>query len=138
MSFNLVRTVNSNLIDIRPNYKHIADEFCKYYYTVYDTNFPALSQLYYFDSQFTYQEQEFNGFNIWINGLVNSGVHKFTHHSLNITAQPLSPSDLIITILGTLSVNDSIYQNKFIEILILRRDENNTIHICSTIFRLVE
>lgn len=138
MSFTLVRTVHPNLADVRLNYKQIADEFCKYYYTLYDANMALLSTLYYPESQFTYQDSEFNGFDNLLNGLRMNGIYKFTHHSLNITTQPFGPANIIINIIGILSINDSIYQNKFIETIVLQRDDFNMLRIFSTIFKIIE
>ncbi|QKF93730.1 nuclear transport factor 2 [Fadolivirus algeromassiliense] len=136
MSFNLIRT--PNLIDVRPIYKNIADEFCKYYYTLYDSNFPMLHTVYYSDAQFTYQDVEFTGFNNLLHALINHGIYKFTHHSLNITAQPIGPNDIMILVCGLLSLNDSIYQNKFVETIYLHRDEINNMRVCSTVFKIVD
>lgn len=135
MSFNLIRT--TNCIDIRTNYKQLADEFCKYYYSLYDTNFYQLSNLYYQDAQFTYLDEEILGFNNFFEKLKINGNYKFTHHQMNINAQPIGQNNLLISIVGTISINDSIYQNKFIETILIQKDDFNRILICSTIFKFI-
>lgn len=138
MSFNLIRTNGSQLIDVRNNYKQIADDFLPKYYTVYDNNFNELSTLYYPDSQFTYQDNELIGFNALSQKLYESGVYKFTHHNMTISTQPIGPSNMIITIIGLISLNDSIFTNKFVETLYIQRNDQNKFGICSTIFKMLE
>lgn len=132
-------TLRPNLIDAKLNYKQIADEFCKYYYSKYDTNFDSLTSLYYPDSQFTYQDEEVSGFINLLNKIKSNGVYKFTHHNMKVNTQPIGSKHILINVYGTLSLNDSIYQNKFNETILLQRSEdNNNFSICSTIFRLLD
>lgn len=138
MSFNLTRLPTPKLIDIRSNYQEITEEFCKYYYSIYDTNFIALSTLYYLESQFTFQNEEFIGFYNLVNKIKSHGLEKFTHSNLNVNVQPIGQKNLEIIIYGHISLNDSIFSNKFIENVILQRDDNNRIFVISTIFKIIE
>jgi len=138
MSFNLFRKSQPVQLDIRQNYKKLAEDFCRQYYSHYDNNFLELSHVYYPDSQFTYQGQEFTGFNTLLKKLFENGIGKFTHYSMNITSQPIGPSHMLININGLVSLNDSIFTNKFIETLFVKRDDMNNLHVCSTIFKVVE
>jgi Nuclear transport factor 2 (NTF2) domain len=139
MSFTLFRSNNnSQLIDIRYNYKQLAEELCKYYYTAYDNNFMALANVYYDDSQFTYQDNEFSGFNTLLQALRGNNINKFTHHNMTASAQPIGPNNLLIVVYGSISFNDSIFMNKFIETLYLQKDDSNVMRICSTIFKVID
>ena len=137
MSFNLFRANNPQLIDIRHNYKELAEELCRYYYTIYDNNFQELANIYYADSQFTYQDQEITGFNTLLQKLRETTVSKFTHYDMNVSAQPIGSSNLIITVIGSIALNDSIFMNKFIETLYIQRDDANVLRVCSTIFKIL-
>jgi hypothetical protein len=137
MSFNLINIQQSNLIDMRTYYKKIAEEFCIKYYSVYDNNYAALKDLYYLDSQFTYQDQEFIGFDTLTNKLRDSGIYKFTHHNMNVTTQPIGPNQMILTILGHISINNSSIKNNFVETISIFRDDYNIMRIGGTIFKIV-
>ena len=138
MSFNLVRTIQPIVTDMRNVYKLCAEEFCKYYYATYDSNFNNLWSVYYTDSQFTYLDSEMVGFDNLCNGLRLNGVLKFTHNNLVITAQPVGSAHLLITVVGTVAFNDTIFQNKFIETLLLHRHDSNRLYVCNTIFKLTD
>lgn len=138
MSFNLFRANNTQTIDMRHNYKQIAEELCKHYYTAYDNNFQDLINVYYTDSQFTYQDQEITGFNTLLQKLRESGITSFTHYDMNVSAQPIGPSNILITVIGSISFNNSIFLNKFIETLYIQRDDSNVLRICSTIFKIID
>lgn len=139
MSFTLFRSNNnSQLTDIRHNYKQLAEELCKYYYTAYDNNFLELANVYYNDSQFTYQDHEFSGFNTFVQILRGNNINKFTHHNMNVAAQPIGPNNLLITVYGSISFNDSIFMSKFIETIYLQKDDANILRICSTIFKIID
>jgi len=138
MSFNLFRVSHSNSIDIRINYKQLADEFCKYYYSLYDTNFILLNNFYNQASQFTFQDEEILGFNNLLEKLRSNGYYKFTHNNMKINSQPIGQNNLLINILGNISINDSIFQNKFIETIILQKDNLNKFEIFSTIFKIID
>lgn len=127
-----------NLVDVKLNYKQIADEFCKQYYTKIDTNFESLNIYYYPDSQFTYQDEEIISYVNLLNKLKNNGIYKFTHYDMKVNTQPLGPKHLLIVVHGNLSLNDSIYQNKFMETFLLQREDNNHFLIYSQIFKLIE
>ena len=137
MSFTLFRS-NNQLTDIRYNYKQLAEEVCKCYYTAYDNNFLELANVYYNDSQFTYQDHEFSGFNTLVQVLRGNNINKFTHHNMNVSSQPIGPNNLLITVIGSISFNDSIFMNKFIETIYMQKDDANILRICSTIFKIID
>lgn len=133
MSFNLTKVPT-----LQSNYQEIAQEFCKYYYTIYDTNFAGLNSLYYLESQFTFQNQEFRGFNNLLKAIISSGIGKFSHSNLNVNVQPIGNKNFEILVNGSISLNDSIFDSRFIENMILQRDDNNRIYVISTIFKIIE
>lgn len=135
MSFNLVKP-NQNIVDVRLSYKHIAEEFCKYYYTLYDANFSLLASLYYPQSQFTYQHIEVSGFDNLLNFVGYDT--KFTHHNLNVAVQPIGHANLMITVTGTITMNDSIFQHRFVETLFIQKDDCNRLKVFGTVFKVIE
>lgn len=138
MSFSLIRKVDPNLVDVRANYKQIAEELLSIYYNTYDADYTGLTRMYYPDSQFTYRDYEFFGFEnlvkLWRE---KYNVFKFTHTVVHSTVQPVGKTDLLVSVHGTLSVNNSLYQDKFVETLLIRREDDNTFRIMSTIFKIV-
>ncbi len=146
MSFNLFRTTQTTPIDIKIDikvnvkikYKQIADEFCRQYYSVYDENFSNLVDLYYTDSQFTYLDQEFIGFNNLLQKIKSFGINKFVHNNLNITAQPIGNNYIIISIVGQIIINNSVFPNKFMETIYVQITDENKFKVCSTIFKLLD
>lgn len=130
--------ISNNQIDVRLNYRRITEEFCKYYYFLYDTNFFQLNGLYLPDSYFTYLDEEFVGFNSLYEKIRQNNIYKFTHHKMNITSQPVGEKTLLIMTTGCLTINDSIFQQKFAETILLQRDDNNNFFVNRTIFRLIE
>ena len=145
MSFNLFRTYQPtqqlqsqlHLIDVKQYYKQIANDFIPKYYAVYDTNFNELSNIYYPNSQFSYQDDEFIGFNALLEKLKINNIYKFTHYAMNVSVQPMGSENLVITIFGSMSVNDSILINHFIETLYIQRDNKNNFGVYSTIFKII-
>lgn len=138
MSFSLVRKTDPNLVDVITNYKKIGEEFLIYYYNIYDTNFPHLSHLYYKESQFTFRDKEIYGFNNLLNIIINNyKINKFTHSVVHATVQPINNTDLLISVHGLVSVNNSPHYDKFIETIVLRRNDSNNFAILNTIFVLV-
>lgn len=127
-----------NLVDVKANYKKITEEFCKHYYSIYDTNFYALNNMYKPESCFTYLDEEMVGFNSISNKLKQFNIYKFTHHTIDVNSQPIGDRTLLITTNGKLSINNSTYEQRFIETILLQRDDNNRFFIYHTIFKLID
>lgn len=139
MSFSLIRKVDPNLVDVRTNYKNIAGDLLTTYYNIYDSNFPELGRMYYQDSQFTYRNHEFYGFQNLLSLLKDKyNIFKFTHNVIHSTIQPVGKTDLLVMVHGSLIVNNLTHSDKFIETLLIRRDDNNKFYILSTIFKIVD
>ena len=139
MSFSLIRKTDPNLVDVRSNYKKIAEELMTQYYNLYDADFPSLARMYHPESQFTYRDNEFYGFPKLLSLIKDTyRVYKFTHSVVHLTVQPINRTDLLIMTHGLLSINNSTHSDKFIETLVIRRDDSNQFCIISTIFKLVE
>lgn len=139
MSFNMIRTNNQNSVDVRNTYKQLAQDFCQKYYSCYDNKFSDLSPLYLNNSQFTFLDNEIVGFNDLINKLKSIGLYQFTHYNMNVISQPLGNNNVIININGTISFNGSIFTKKFLETIILERNNlNNNFYVISTIFKTIE
>jgi hypothetical protein len=138
MSFNISGTQSTYVVDVRNNYKTIAEDFCIKYYTIYDNNFMDLNNIYYAESQFTFLGNEIIGFSNFVNKLRDLGIYKFLHHNMNIVVQPIGPANLIITVSGFISLNSSLILNKFVETIFIQRDNNNLLYVCSTVFKITE
>lgn len=122
------------LNDVRNNYKGVAEEFCKYYYHNYDNTFQNLASIFLADSKFTFIGTEIIGFNNLYNHMVSLGISNINHTVLEITSQPLGQKTILISVIGTISVNKNIPQ-KFIDIFILQlNDSTNTYFIHNNIF----
>ena len=139
MSFNLFRiSEQKTLKDLRQDYKQTAYDFCTQYYTNYDHYLHELASLYTPDAQFTYQNSEFTGFNNFLLKIKETGSTKFVHQDMNITAQPIGPGQMVIVVLGLITINNTIFPMKFTETLVLQRNEFNRLQIVSSIFKLIE
>lgn len=123
---------------IRNNYKKITEEFCKYYYNLYDSNFEKISDLFISDILITYLGDELTGYSKYYTKIRQHGIYKFCHHKIFVTSQPVSNKFILININGTVTVNDSFIPNKFIETILLGRESNNKFFIYNLIFKLSE
>ena len=136
MSFNLVKT--QPIVNPLADYKNIAQQFCLEYYTLYDDNVEKLRKMYYSESLFLYLDNEITGFNNWYNALKQNNYNKFNHQNMNVSAIPINDTNLQITVYGTLILNNNMIENKFIENILLQRDNNNTFYICTTLFKFID
>lgn len=136
MSFVLTRIGETKLINVNYKYKQLAEEFCKSYYSTYDKNIKDLSNMYHPKAQFTLNNVEVSGVNNYFNLLENSGLNSFVHHDLNVQSQPIGDDSLLVNVSGTLTVNNSIFENKFIETLLVQRDNFNHFYIFSTMLKI--
>lgn len=128
----------ARLIDVNYKYKQIAEEFCKYYYNLYDNDFKRLASSFHPDAQITIKDIEIHGFDNYYKFLEQNGITKFTHHDMAISCQPLGDASLILTVNGTITVDNSIFVNKFIETLVLQRNEFNRFYIFSCILKIFD
>ena len=136
MSFNLTRIGETKLIDVNYKYKQVATKFCKFYYSTYDKNIKDLSNSYHPKAQFTVNDVEVAGVNNFFNLLEQNNLRSFTHHDLNVQCQPIGDDNLLLNITGTITVNGSIFINKFTETILVQRDNFNPFYIFSTMLRI--
>ena len=137
MSFSLIRQGQSNLEDIGSIYQKIVYDFCTQYYTAFDSNIMTLANIYYSNSQFTYQDTDVVGFTNFSNMLILKGISNMTHHNMHVSSQPIKPNSILISVVGLVSLNDSINLNKFSETLLLTRDDSNVFRVHSTIIKII-
>jgi len=137
---NNVNKVNNNvnLIDVYSEYRNLTEGFCNYYYDLFDNNFPDLSGLFKNDCMITYLDEEMSGFNEYFSKIKQYNIYNFTHHEINVNSQPVGSSGLLITTTGTISINNSIFRNKFSETILLVRDDQNNFFIHHYMFRLID
>ena len=132
------------VVDCRQLYKQIGIEFCKSYYTAYDTNYQSLVYIFKPDSIFTFLEEEIVGFNnLHARVTGHYAVQKFTHDIKTIDSQPLGGKTMLITVTGLLRINDDISPNNpyqpFLESFILQKDDTSqTFYVHNNIFRLLQ
>ena len=134
MSFILQR-FNQN-VDPLNSYLLIAQDFCTRYYAAYDVNLLNLADCYYINSQFTVQDKETVGFQNWYNLIRSYGYTKFSHTNMTITTQPIHNLYILISVAGTVYLNDWGFSNSFVETILLQRDEYNNFRVFSTILKI--
>jgi hypothetical protein len=141
MSFNIFKISeqkNINLKDLRLNYKQVASSFCTNYYSLYDYRFADLAQLYLPESQFTYSDREITGFQNFSTIIKKLEFERFVHQDMNITVQPIGSSNMVISVIGFITINNAVFPSRFMENLIIQRNDNNELHIVSTIFKIID
>lgn len=140
MNFSWTKNTNNNisLIDVGANYRMITEEFCKYYYKLFDNNFLQLNEIYQADSFFTFLDEEMIGFCNLVEKIKQYNIQKFTHQTINVNSQPIGERTLLINTCGKLSVNDSMIQYHFSETILLQRDDNNRFKIHRSMFKLMD
>jgi len=138
-----IQYTSTDQTDVRYHHKNIAQEFCKQYYTQYDSNFANLSGFYRQDSIFTFLEEEYMGYQNLYNRMISHyGLQKLTHQIKTIDSQPLGAKTLLITVTGLIRANDHTMPNSqfshFVETMVLQKDDQqNTFFVISTIFRVI-
>ncbi|MBA42936.1 MAG: hypothetical protein CMF62_02865 [Magnetococcales bacterium] len=121
----------------RAFYKDIAKQFCNEYYYAYDTEFKSLLKFYNNKSVFTFCEEEFLNFETLNNRLVNYYmVNSFKHDINKIDAQPVGEKGILITIVGTVKVNNLHHDQDFVETILLEENKDNVMFVINTIFRV--
>ncbi|ARF11700.1 hypothetical protein Klosneuvirus_2_136 [Klosneuvirus KNV1] len=136
MSFTLTRIGETKLIDVQYKYKQLAAEFCKFYYSTYDKNFKDLANSYHPKAQFTVNDVEVSGINNFFNLLEHFGFRSCVHHDLNVQCQPIGEENLLLNVSGSITINNSIFINKFVETLLIQRDNFNHFYIFSTMLKI--
>lgn len=135
---NLQNLTQTTLPDMRVNYKVIAEDLCKNYYNLYDNNFGQLSSLYTLETIFSFLDEELVGFTNFSERIRQYNIYKFTHHTVNVNSQPVGSYALLLTVTGKVSVNNSIYQQNYVETLLLQMDEYGRMFITNNTFKLFE
>jgi hypothetical protein len=139
MSFTLNKTgfLNNNGINVMLDYKHIAQEFCIEYYTLYDENVEKLKKMYHCDSKFIYMDHEFSGFDNWMSALKQNGYWKFNHKNMSVNVIPICDTNISINITGRVSINN-MNEERFTENIMLQKDGYNNFYICTTMFKTLD
>lgn len=131
-------TVQNTLPDMRLCYKNFAEDFCRQYYNLYDTNFGQLSNFYTADATFTFLDEELFGFNKLCERVGQYNIYRFTHHTINVNTQAVGQYGVMLTVTGKISVNDSIFQQNYVETILLQMDEHARLFITNSTFKLFE
>lgn len=120
-------------------YKLITDEFIKFYYGLYDTNFIKIGCLYTNYPCITFADEEFNNFmDLYKKITKDYNIHKFNHKITSYSGQPIGDKLIIISINGTISINNNYFQEgKFSETICLIKD-NDKYYINNSIFNPVQ
>lgn len=135
MSFVLTK-VNSYGGNSLTDYKKIAQDFCLEYYTLYDDDCTKLRKMYHSEALFLYLDNEITGFSNWLQILRNNSYYKFIHHNMHVGSMPINESNILMTITGTITLNNNSKENTFTETILLEKDKNNNFCICATIFKV--
>lgn len=137
MNFNFSWNEKKVKSDVVNNYKNITEQFCKTYYSTYDSDFTNLRKFYKQNSLFTFAGEEFVGFDKLLNRVHNSGIHKFTHNNLSIDAQPFGDRCILINVFGRVSINYLVRSFPFVETLVIMKDINNSFYVYNTMFKIL-
>lgn len=127
-----------NLIDTQLSYKEITEKFCNAYYSLCDSDFEKLNNMYTSECMITYLGFETNGFANLVGRLKAEGIYKFLHDSINVTAQPIGKNGVYIMTTGILSLNYSFNKLRFSESFILVRDDYNNFFITNQVFNIIQ
>jgi hypothetical protein len=128
---------NNNIND--HNYRNLTEDFCHDFYTSYDRSLDNLKYFMNNKTYITYINQEFSGVNSWLDKLSDQqNIYRITHHSINITAQPLINSNkILLSVHGKISNNNNYNKKKYIETLVVEL-HNNKFTICNYIIKIVD
>lgn len=128
----------SNNFDMKLHYRIFSEEFFRYFYNLYDTNYAGLHFFFSKNSTLTFSNEEYCGYNDLLFRLQQKGIMKFTHTNLSINAQPVDNRFLLATVTGVVSINNSFLQNRFVETILLQRDDYGKVTIFNMMFRVLE
>ena len=126
------------LPDMRLCYKNVAEDFCQQYYNFYDTNCGQLVSYFTLDATFTFLDEEIIGFSKLCERITQYNIYRFTHHSANVNSQAVGQYGAMLTVTGKVSVNDSVFQQNYVETILLQMDENGRLFVTNCTFKLFE
>ena len=127
----------SNL-NFKTNFKKIAEEFCKQYYTTYDTNIHSLSNFFANDVLISFLHDDYIGFSSFKNSIIyHYHAERFIHHGMNVSVQPISDNALVINVNGSFSVNYTYNSFNFTETIVLQQNSKGEICVTNLILKIV-
>jgi hypothetical protein len=138
MNFTLKNNSHANNTSLLNNYDAVTKEFCKEYYYNFNLDHNLLSKYYKNTSLITFMDHEFMGFNQLNNFLNSQGIYNFKHYKFHVNPQPVSNDGLVIVVNGFLTLGNSPCLQRFNEVLMLKKDNNNNFFIYQSIFTIVE
>lgn len=119
------------------NYNKISSGFCKYYYHLWDQNFPSIINLYSNNAKIYFLNRNVTNVHGLSNCIRIEGIWKFDHLSIYGTSQLLDCDTILINVFGNISINCVPYHQKFTETLIIKRNMWNKWFIINSIFRII-
>jgi hypothetical protein len=131
------RIYNNNHINIIQTHEKIGEEFCKYYYSVCDTDFNNTISLYSKNPCITFLDQHFIDYQHLLLRIYQHNMFNFTHHEIKGTTQPLGTDGILISVTGILSINKQLTK-RFSELFIIKRDDTNNFFIHNHILTLLD
>lgn len=135
MSFTLTKTTKN--FTIQYDYKQIAQDFVMEYYTAYDNGVDKLQYFYHSNATFLYLDHEFNSYANWVNALKHNNFNRFNHGDMNVSVMPINDTNMLITVVGDVSVNNNINSHKFMENILLQKEGSNNFCVCMTMFKFL-
>jgi hypothetical protein len=121
------------------NYEKLAFEFCRFYYNMFDNDFPSLQNIYVKTSYITFRNEKFGTFVDLKWKVYDNKIWSFTHHEIHGNAQPVENDAVLISTYGIISANRSLTKHKFNEILLLQKDNcNGRYYIQNSVFNLID
>ena len=127
----------SGIVNIYHSYYQIGTEFCKYYYQLWDNNFPLIGNLFDKNIKITFLGNHFNNITSLVNSNRNYGIWSFSHSNIYKQYQPIDDNTILISAFGTLCINNNNYYRKFSETIIIRRNIWGNWFITNLVFQLI-
>ena len=132
--------INSLGDDARDYYEELGQEFCRYYYNMFDGEFPSLSKLYVGSPCITFNNKKFSTlYDVYLN-LIGDGIWSFKHNNITGNCQPMGENSVLINVNGFISINSSFKKYKFNETIVLTRENcyASKFYISNSIFKLID
>lgn len=123
---------NTNITE----FQTVAQEFCNFYYQLFDSDKSQLSNLYRDQSMLTFETTQCQGVKDIIEKLTSLPFQKVAHRISTLDAQPASPQgDILVMVTGELLVDEEQNAQRYSQVFHLI-PEAGSYYVFNDIFRL--
>lgn len=126
-SMNAPQIFNINIYTsntITASYHQISEEFCKIYYSLFDSSSARLSLLYKPNALITLGDTEITSFDNLCGFVRSNGIFSFEHNCETMNSQPIGETGILITVTGKVRINQGSV-SRFSETFILEKLEGS-------------